>query len=300
MIKYLFFFTLITFYSCGNVDTQINDRIPSTLSNKSKIKVSLTAFGDSITLGANANSRYGEFVPADIFRKDLSPLLVGYNNTNIITRKLSITSKSAILTRKDWGLRRILAKENNCQIKDIETYVAAQWGQKMVFLNSYFNSLKNIYKQNNYVSQYVTLFIGANDFCTSVSLSAFESMYQKNLTEILKMHPRSTIIVFLIPNILETLKYRNDSSSLFKCNFTSHWCDALYDKNAKNRLQNFNKVIVNAVTKSEENFKGNIILIDKVNEIKISEEDLSFDCFHLSELGQFKIAELIQKKNMKN
>lgn len=253
----------------------------------------LAVIGDSISSGVLASTRLGH----DIDRQLLNRLTRFYfgpaHQLEKFAGEFSELSLSATTTDRNWGLRAAIARQYKTVAKEIPVFTAFKWGGKLEHMDGYLDYLKEEYRKRGAPANYVMFSVGGNDFCAGKNPEDFAKQYDKKLGQALDLHPKATVLVALLPRFSDITKYEHQYSRALSCEkFRKYYCKVVYFPDAHERSHAFNDVIRRIIYKKRLTYPGRLFLASKVDQLYISHDDLSFDCFHLSLSGQKKLAEI--------
>jgi len=171
-------------------------------------------------------------------------------------------------------------------------YNYAVSGAKMDDLNK---QAQNAIAQN---VEYVTILMGSNDACTSslesmTNLKTFENQFIEAMDNLTQELPNAIIYVLGLPDIYQLCdigKQKGCDWMWSKFNI----CQSLFSNSNseqdrqvfRQRVIDYNKVLKNITEEYKQVYTDNLF------ESQITEEDISFDCFHPSLVGQQHIAEV--------
>ncbi len=255
---------------------------------------SLAVIGDSISTGVLSDTRFGRSLSPAYTTEFFRLLLQGFNPKAFQERFSNLTHSFAA-TDEDWGLRGLIAKKHGfAHATSIPVHIGAKFGGRLINVRGMLKQLQDSYRREGKVAEYVSVLLGANDFCENQSPAAFEQTYVEALKAILTLHPRSTVLVGLIPDVASLVQHQHRYSPFFSCNTTRRFfCPPLLgEENAgAARLQAFNVAIEQACQVVSPHFQSTLRLVKGTGQFALEESDLAFDCFHPSKQMQQKLAE---------
>lgn len=255
----------------------------------------LAVIGDSLSSGVLASTTIG----GDIDRGLLNTLmqtLLDSQSLQSVQGQLSELDKSATATDQDWGLRALIARPFNLTAKDMPLYYAATWGGRTSNVPGYIKHLADNYVVRGKPAENVVFFIGGNDFCHGDEPEEFQEGFDRSLKSILKLHPKSDVLVAMLPPLSDILKYDFVYSPLISCVKTrSSYCKKIFNPDGSNIVKGYNDVIRRVVNRYRHIYEGKIYLAGSFESMFLEETDLSFDCFHVSLQGQKKFAQFFEE-----
>ncbi len=254
----------------------------------------LAVIGDSISTGVLSDTHFGQSLPLPYTTELLRALFTGFNPV-AFQDQFSDLTKSFAATDEDWGLRGYIAtKEGFDHASSIPVYMGAKFGGRLVNVSGMLDRLQTQYNQAGKVPEYVSVLVGANDFCESRGPEDFEGEYVSVLGAIMQVHPHATLLVGYIPDVPSLAQHQHRYGPFFSCRTTRRvFCPPLFlEENAGSaRLAAFNAAIERACEKAvqKNGFAGRLELV-RGTQFPLEESDLAFDCFHPSERLQRKLA----------
>lgn len=255
----------------------------------------LAIIGDSLASGVLASTAMGGDLDRGLVNT-LMQTLLSAQSMEAVQGQLSELDKSAAASDQDWALRATIARPLNLTAKDIPLYYAAKWGGSTKNVPSYLEHLTRDYAERGRPAENVLVFIGGNDFCHSEPLEVFQKQYDQSLQDILKLHPKSNVLVALLPPIDDILKYDFVYSPALSCvRMRTSYCKPIFGPDSETIIESYNDIIRRTVQRYRHVYAGKIYLAGSFESMFLTEEDLSFDCFHVSLQGQKKFAEYFEE-----
>lgn len=263
----------------------------------------VAVFGDSISTGVLANTRLGQYIGAQA-QEWLAKLFSGDVTSRLeAERALSYPDLSAASSSQDYGLRSSIAAARALPQEQVDLVNLAEFGAMSDALPMMAERLQTA--ENNLGRKADTIFVmlGSNDFCSMNSVEDFQVTYENGLALLLKEHPDSTYILAPLPGIqqLADINYTyipalpGMSGATLSCNtLHRHACNRLNDDDAGARVAAMNQSIYAVAEKLKANVgAARVKTVPAIAAWQIQPEQLAFDCFHPSALGQEALGWLI-------
>ncbi|MBI2601446.1 MAG: SGNH/GDSL hydrolase family protein [Deltaproteobacteria bacterium] len=286
---------IVAFYSCRVPIKQTPEKFAFD-DGRSGTGPALAVIGDSLSSGVLASTTLGEVPDRMLFNRFSRFIFGAYHDLEHIQGEFSELAHSATATDQSWGIRAQIAKRHGLETKDIPLYFSAQWGGRLLHVDKYLKHLETNYEARGKAAEYVVFLIGGNDYCRDIKEDIFDKQYDLKLNKILALHPQSTVMVTLLPQLTDIVKYNHIYSSVNSCEkFRMRYCKPIFEAYGPQRVVHYNESIIRAVNKYRRVFKGKIILPSQFESMILEKDDLSFDCFHLSLKGQKKVGEMYEE-----
>ena len=201
-------------------------------------------------------------------------------------------------------------------IPDLETFDLAHSGDETWDLVPQSIALIEEIQKRNLEPVYVTVLMGANDLCAVhtkdvTTKSDFRKNVEDGLSIILENTEETKVLVSSIPNIFALQPNANEKIwGISQTEFKVVSCQDMWEtffpvcktgtvnKNPRRweqmqeQLRAYNKILEEKVEEMDQRYPGRIKFSPSVFETPIVREDLSFDCFHPSEHGHARLADM--------